>query len=56
MTSAPSFGQDVGSGVEVKESDSSKLKERRGNVYENKGSAFHGPKRSGNVVENKGGM
>ena len=31
----------------------SKVKERRGNVYENKGSAFHMQGRSGNVIENK---
>jgi hypothetical protein len=29
------------------------LKERRGNVYENKGPDFHSPKQSWNVVENK---
>jgi len=29
------------------------MKERNGNVYENKGSAFHGPEQSGNVIENK---
>jgi hypothetical protein len=29
------------------------MKERSGNVYENKGSAFHSPKESGNVIENK---
>jgi hypothetical protein len=33
--------------------ESLKLNERRGNVYENKGSAFNGPGRSRNVVENK---
>jgi hypothetical protein len=31
-----------------------KMKERCGDVYENKGSAFSRPRRSGNVVENKG--
>jgi DNA-binding transcriptional MerR regulator len=31
-----------------------KLKERSGNVVENKGPAFSGPEQSGNVVENKG--
>ena len=31
-----------------------RLKERCGNVYENKGSAFHRRERSGNVIENKG--
>ena len=45
------FGQDVSSGVEMKERDSSKFEERRGNIYENKGSAFHDPLRSGNVYE-----
>ena len=44
--------QNVGSSVEMKERDSSKLDERRGDVYENKGSAFHSPRRSGNVYEN----
>jgi len=52
MTSVLSFGQDVGSGVEMKERDSSKFEERRGNVYENKGWAFHDPLGSGNVYEN----
>ena len=46
--------QNVGSGMEMKERDSSKLDERRGDVYENKGSAFHSPRRSGNVYENTG--
>jgi hypothetical protein len=32
----------------------SKLKELRGNLYENKGSAFHSLAQSGNVKENKG--
>jgi len=31
-----------------------KMKERCGDVYENKGSAFSRPRRSGNVIENKG--
>ena len=31
-----------------------KRKDRRGNVYENKGPAFSGPEQSGNVTENKG--
>jgi hypothetical protein len=48
------FGQDVGSGVEMKERDSSKLEERRGNVHENKGSVFQIPERRGNVYENTG--
>jgi hypothetical protein len=30
------------------------MKDRRGNVYENKGPAFSGPGQSGNVTENKG--
>jgi len=38
-------------GVETVED--SKLKERRGNVYENKGSAIEVQHRSGNVAENK---
>jgi hypothetical protein len=40
--------------VEMKKRDSSKLDEQRWNVYENKGSAFHSPRRSRNVYENKG--
>jgi len=32
----------------------SKMQERRGNVYENKGSVFHSPEQSGNVIDNKG--
>ena len=32
----------------------SKVKERSGNVYENKGSGLHRRERSGNVIENKG--
>jgi hypothetical protein len=31
----------------------SKVKERNGNVYENKGLVFHRSEQSGNVVENK---
>jgi hypothetical protein len=31
------------------------VKERCGNVYENKGPAFSSPGRSGNVIENEGG-
>ena len=31
-----------------------KVKEWRGNVYENKGSAFNRRRQSGNVIENKG--
>jgi hypothetical protein len=30
-----------------------KTHEQHGNVYENKGSAFHSPQQSGNVIENK---
>jgi hypothetical protein len=39
---------------EKEKKHSSKLKERRGNVYENKGSAFKRRERSWNVIENKG--
>jgi hypothetical protein len=39
---------------ERKDLVSSKLKERSGNVYENKWSAFHRPGQSGNAIENKG--
>ena len=35
--------------------NSLKLHELCGNVYENKGSAFHGPGQSGNLIENKSG-
>jgi hypothetical protein len=52
--SQASLGQDVGSGVEMKERDASKLGELCGNVYENKGPVFHGREESGNVIENKG--
>jgi len=41
------------SGVKGKK-NSSKVKERSGNVYENKGSAFEVPQQGGNVLENKG--
>jgi hypothetical protein len=34
--------------------NSKKVKERRGNVHENKGPAFSSPAQSGNVTENKG--
>jgi hypothetical protein len=34
--------------------DSLKMNERRGNVYENKGSVFHKRGQSGNATENKG--
>jgi hypothetical protein len=30
------------------------MNEQSGNLYENKGSVFHGQPRSGNVIENKG--
>jgi hypothetical protein len=43
---------DDSQGVETVED--SKLKERRGNVYENKGSTFQTLDRSGNLIENKG--
>ena len=39
---------------ERKDLVSSKLKERSGNVYENKWSAFHRPAQIENVVENTG--
>jgi hypothetical protein len=32
----------------------SKMQEQNGNVYENKGSVFHGPQQSGNVIDYKG--
>jgi hypothetical protein len=32
----------------------SKMQKRHGNVYENKGSAFHDPGQSGNVIDYKG--
>jgi hypothetical protein len=52
--SQASFGQHVGPGVEMKERDSSKLDEQRGNVYENKEPVFHSPGRSWNVYEKTG--
>jgi hypothetical protein len=39
---------------EIQEKNSSKLKERSGNVYENKGEHWRTRERSGNVYENKG--
>ena len=48
-----SYAQEVDSGKREKK-DFSKLRDRRGNVYENKGSVFHSPAQSGNVIENKG--
>jgi hypothetical protein len=42
-----SFGQDVGSGVEMKERDSSKLDELCGNVYENKGPLLKTERKAG---------
>jgi hypothetical protein len=30
-----------------------KVKERSGNVYENKGSIFHGPGQSGSVIDKR---
>ena len=38
---------------EEERKSSLKMKDRRGNVYENKGPTFRSPLRSGNVVENK---
>jgi hypothetical protein len=37
-----------------KTSNFKKVRERSGNVYENKGPVFSSPGRSGNVTENKG--
>jgi hypothetical protein len=48
------FGHNVCSGVEMKERDSSKLDERRGNVHENKGPLWKTRQQSGNDTENKG--
>jgi hypothetical protein len=39
---------------EEERKNSLKMKDRRANVYENKGPAFQGLQKSGNVVENKG--
>jgi hypothetical protein len=47
-----SYAQEVDSARRETE-DFSKLREQRGNVYENKGSIFHSPAQSGNVIENK---
>jgi hypothetical protein len=30
-----------------------KVKERPGNIYENKGPGFHSPTKTGNLIENK---
>jgi hypothetical protein len=43
-------GRNVGQGRERE----TILKERSGNVYENKGSAFHTPEQSGDIIENAG--
>jgi hypothetical protein len=40
--------------AEKEKSSFLKMNEQRGNVYENKGSAFRSQPRSGNVIENKG--
>jgi aspartate carbamoyltransferase regulatory subunit len=48
-----SYAQEVDSGKREKK-DFLKLKDRSGNIYENKGSAFHSPGQSGNVIENTG--
>jgi hypothetical protein len=37
-----------------REKNSLKIRERSGNIYENKESSFHRPERTGNVIENKG--
>ena len=39
---------------EKEKKNSLKVREQCGNVYENKGSVFHGTVKSGNVIENKG--
>jgi hypothetical protein len=39
---------------EKEKNNSLKMKERCGDVHENKGSVFHRPQQGGNVVENKG--
>jgi hypothetical protein len=49
-----SCGHNVCSDVEMKKRDFSKLKQRPGNIYENKGLAFHDLQGSGNVYENTG--
>ena len=40
---------------EKEKNNSLKMKDRYGNVVENKGSVFTSPRLSGNVIENKGG-
>ncbi len=55
-TTVPNFhasldSKSVGNG-ETKDLVISKTQERRGNVYENKGSAFHSLRQSGNFIEN----
>ena len=41
--------------AEKEKNNSLKMKDRYGNVAENKGSVFTSPRLSGNVIENKGG-
>jgi len=55
-TSCPSScvgGETIFRGTEGKQI-SSKMNERTGNIYENKGSVLNWPRLGGNVVENKG--
>jgi len=49
-----SLGQNVFSTKESGYRSDFKMKQQCGDVYENKGAAFHGPMESGNVIENKG--
>ena len=49
-----SLGQNVLSAAKEETVVTLKMKERRGNVYENKESASHSPDESANVVENTG--
>jgi hypothetical protein len=50
---APLHSMSAGKG-ERKNLVSLKTHDRCGNLYENKGSAFHSPQESGNIIENTG--
>jgi hypothetical protein len=54
MEGAPGSASVSHSSQSVEAVENLKVKERRGNVIENKGSEFERPGRAGNVIENKG--
>jgi hypothetical protein len=51
---APDSGISSDNSQSVEAVEDLKVKERSGNVYENKGSPLENRERSGNVIENKG--